>query len=1217
MICLRRFFLVFLPFSLYSSTWTHGAGNNNWSDPLNWSGGVPNGTDAIAMFPTIGVAQTVDVDLSITVGQIHFDSTDSYLINGSESLIFSHSNTIIADNTGVYEIAANIALQPSALKISNNTLNPLTISGDISGNDTVITNIGLTILSGSNSYSGSGTNIDSGSTIQINTSSSIPATTLTADGTFILNTGIGNTSLQILQGSGTIDLNNNILQINAGSFSGTIMETTGPGGIKKTTSSTLILSGINSYSGTTTVTDGTLEAGADNTFSPNSAITTADAASATVDLNGYNQTIPNISGGGTSGGNVLLGSATLTQTGTYGTFSGSIQETGGLTLSGSGTFQLNGTNNTYSGTTTINSGTLLAGAANAFSSFSAISLANTAGANLSLGTFSQMIPSLSGGGANGGNVLLGSATLTQTGTYGTYSGSIQDAGNLTLSGSGTFQLNGANNTYSGTTTVNSGTLRAGTDNAFSPNSAIITANAGSATVALNGKDQTIASISGGGTNGGNVTFGSLIFRNTLTLNGTYGTYSGAIQGRGNLTLNGTGTFQLLGSNTYNGTTTINAGTLQAGADNTFSSSSGMVVNGGVLDLNGHPNTISSLSGSGDVTLGANTGILTISGNNATTYSGQMSGSGGLTQQGTGTSTLTGTNIYNGPTVVNGGTLVVGVNSTGSLSASNVTVNSGGTLKGTGTISQAVTVGSGGTISGGNSIGTINLGSLTLSSGSPGSNLILEINNAGQSTVYDVSGSVDLAGNLAVMVDRGVYQAGTTYTFITSSSSGVNTATHFDSFTSDAPGTKGFSGSLDIQPAFVRLTLTTPIYAIIPTTGLSGNAKALADYLNRFQADPAVQSVLLAVGALPPAEAQAALNSISPARNAISSWTAQNTLFGINTVAINRMMQERYMRWLETQSSTTAALTSEPSLIASRKLVSKNSAPYGKTQTAARKKSCYAVWAEGLGLFAHQNAINENPAFHSSTGAGLIGADFYGFSKGQVGAAIGYAQSSVQESGQGSGSIQSYLAGVYETIYLQRAYVELGLWGAFDQFHNQRNVVYPGFSATAKSNHNGWQLIPHIGGGYDVHFSWGTIEPFASFDAAVLFQDGYSEHGAGVLDMHVRSSTSWLLRTEAGFNAYQVKHCAPGDIFFRETLSYVNLAPFSAGSLSGASLVGYPPGFTVTSFTNVQNMISPGFEIFFQSACSGLFFSMAYDGEFTIGPGRYLSHEGIGKIGWFF
>ena len=178
------------------------------------------------------------------------------------------------------------------------------------------------------------------------------------------------------------------------------------------------------------------------------------------------------------------------------------------------------------------------------------------------------------------------------------------------------------------------------------------------------------------------------------------------------------------------------------------------------------------------------------------------------------------------------------------------------------------------------------------------------------------------------------------------------------------------------------------------------------------------------------------------------------------------------------------------------------------------------------------------------------------------------------------------------------------------------MTYPGFQGSAKSSHNGWQLVPHVGGGYDFTFSWGAIEPFASFDAAALFQQSYSEHGLGVLDMHLKSSTSWLLRTETGINAYQVKSCTPGYIILRETLSYVNLAPFGIGKLSNAALVGFPTGFTVTSFTDVQNMIAPGFE-FFLKCHSGFFFSLTYQGEFTIGAGNYMSNEGIGKIGWFF
>ncbi len=84
-----------------------------------------------------------------------------------------------------------------------------------------------------------------------------------------------------------------------------------------------------------------------------------------LDLNGYNQTIGGLSGGGSTGGNVSLGAGTLTvQTATDRTFAGIISGTGGLTKTSTGTLTLSGAN-TYSGMTTINAGTVSIAADNA------------------------------------------------------------------------------------------------------------------------------------------------------------------------------------------------------------------------------------------------------------------------------------------------------------------------------------------------------------------------------------------------------------------------------------------------------------------------------------------------------------------------------------------------------------------------------------------------------------------------------------------------------------------------------------------------------------------------------------------------------------------------------------------------------------------------------------------------------------------------------------
>ena len=132
----------------------------------------------------------------------------------------------------------------------------------------------------------------------------------------------------------------------------------GTAGLSKTTAGTVTLSGVNTYTGTTSIAAGTLRMGVAGALVQGSAV--AVNLGAMFDLNGFNQNIGSLSNGANGGGIVSLGAATLT-TGNNDvstTFSGTITGTGGLTKVGTGTFSLNG-ENTYTGTTAVNEGELL------------------------------------------------------------------------------------------------------------------------------------------------------------------------------------------------------------------------------------------------------------------------------------------------------------------------------------------------------------------------------------------------------------------------------------------------------------------------------------------------------------------------------------------------------------------------------------------------------------------------------------------------------------------------------------------------------------------------------------------------------------------------------------------------------------------------------------------------------------------------------------------
>ncbi|MGO4712205.1 autotransporter domain-containing protein [Bradyrhizobium sp. 2TAF24] len=217
----------------------------------------------------------------------------------------------------------------------------LTLSGasTYSGGTTI--NEGNTLAVGSGQALGSGTLTlnggTSGVTVNFNGSFTIGnAIVATGDPTYNVLTGSTTTLTGALSGAGDVVVNT------AGGYAGT-----------------LVLAGVNTYSGPTTVTTGTLQAGSTSAFGNNSAVTIAGGA--VLDLGGFSNAIGSLTGNGTvtnsgSGATLTVGGGSATST----VFAGVIQDGAGataLTKTGSGVLGLTGIN-TYTGATTVSSGML-------------------------------------------------------------------------------------------------------------------------------------------------------------------------------------------------------------------------------------------------------------------------------------------------------------------------------------------------------------------------------------------------------------------------------------------------------------------------------------------------------------------------------------------------------------------------------------------------------------------------------------------------------------------------------------------------------------------------------------------------------------------------------------------------------------------------------------------------------------------------------------------
>ncbi|MEI8376217.1 MAG: autotransporter-associated beta strand repeat-containing protein [Planctomycetota bacterium] len=488
-----------------------------------------------------------------------------------------------------------------------------------------------------------------------------------------------------------------------------------------------VLSGANTYVGSTFISGGTLQLGAANSLPAGTQLLLSNSAGAVFDLHGYNQTVALLNGGGTTGGNISLGAGTLTigtgggyvSQGTVfggGFFYGNISGGGSLVMAGTGVQTLSGTNS-YTGPTTITAGILRAKSAAALpnyatqtislttrgamlavnagagspTEFSSTEIGNllgnskvtfVAGTSLGIDTSSGNFPcSLSIAKANMGLTKLGANTLTPSGSN-SYNGATTLTGGNLLVGSaenaGTSGPLGNPTTPAGSIVFNGGTLQYSSSNTYDYSARFTTT--GNYPYSID-------------TNNQNVTFAS-----GLGVSGTSG-----------LTKLGAKTLTLSGSNTYSGPTTVFAGTLQAGitsvagVSGAFGKNSAVTLAntaGVVLALNGYNTRIGSLAGGGttggNVTCG--TATLTVGGlNTDTTYAGVLSSSAGtrmvsLNKIGTGQLTLDRANTYTGKTVIDGAnSRIYATEGNGTLAdaklgtipavfqADNITIKNGGSL----------------------------------------------------------------------------------------------------------------------------------------------------------------------------------------------------------------------------------------------------------------------------------------------------------------------------------------------------------------------------------------------------------------------------------------------------------------------------------------------------------------------------------------------------------
>ncbi len=650
----------------YGASWSYVDFNTTASNFVTAATGgnntfaIPGATTNVTLTANSATNLATTLDQSFTINSLNFSGSGTSNTAGSSVSSGSGGNNTL-------------------------TINAAAVNGNVAGNGiTIATGSGANLvavdvaLGASQTWTNNSTNATS-----FSGNITGAGLTLTTAGTGAIQIGAGGTTGTIATNVAIV--NNGVLAFNRSNtvtqgvdFNATV---SGTGGITQNGTGALVLNGTNTYSGPTTISSGTLSAALQANLGTNAtaaAITFPSGSTGTLRLTGTG--FVGVAGAGVT----LNGNGIIDLEGTdAATISGVISGTGSLSKIGSGLLTLS-VASTFTGAVNV-SGGLLAFPGTGTSADPTTLGAGVKNINLTNGGGVRVIAAYSNPSSGTKSFVIGSGGGTFDVPNGLFlqlddAGQLAGTGDLTVQGTGTgyVLLNNQAFNFSGNVFVNSATLLLQANSVLGTtpgrtltvaSGAVLNINNGGLIlplgITLNG-----TGIGGAGAMVGTaattLTSGITLASSDASIGGTATlTETGPVGGSGGLTKVGANTLVLAGASSYSGNTTISAGVLQigsAGATGTLPTTGTFTDNGTFLI-----NRTNAVSQGVDFPTAG------------------ITGTGGITQAGTGVTTLTVPNSYVGTTLVSAGTLTLSGPATLGATTAPLTVNGGGSAAAAGTL----------------------------------------------------------------------------------------------------------------------------------------------------------------------------------------------------------------------------------------------------------------------------------------------------------------------------------------------------------------------------------------------------------------------------------------------------------------------------------------------------------------------------------------------------
>ncbi|MDQ8038001.1 MAG: autotransporter domain-containing protein [Pedobacter sp.] len=554
-------------------------------------------------------------------------------------------------------------------------------------------------------------------------------------------------------------------------------------------------------------------------------------------------------------------------------------------------------------------------------------------------------------------------------------------------------------------------------------------------------------------------------------------YGGVVSGDGDVVKQGLGELVLTGDHLFAGDLVITNGTVRLG-------------NGG---------STGSLTGGADLQNGSN---LIVDRSGVAEISEDLKGNGNLRMVGTGELRLPGdSHLFTGHSYIDNGSIRLNGQLGGDMD-----VASGALLQGTGNLLGNLVLASGARFAPGNSIGTMNVASLTMNSGSV---LEIEVNDAGASDKVVVSGTASLAGELRVKPLPGDYSQPGCCTFTILTASAVNGT--FDQVINDLAF---INTNVNYLPTSVELEFIRNAAGFGSIPGLTWNQQQVSGALDKLEAqDPANPLVQLVVP-LTTAEATQAYTLLSG--DSLLSAANASSRMGFR---FNHLLTSRSSRLgLASRGGNTGDVGKSLTAVRSGSMPEAPAA-FGKEApasfSAAQHYDGPTSKVEGLWLEANGFKLSEDSddtvGSASSTLSGqllALGIDGYWSDNFILGFGAGYMTGTLEaDNRQADGDATAQFIGSYARWESASGWhYKTALTLAQQNTDQKRNGTIGGVSAQATSSVDVQSATLEFEAGLALHLGSFGLRPYVLLDAQMLKRDAIEESGAGPADLSVAAES---------------------------------------------------------------------------------------------------------------